>query len=166
VACGNFPRPSCTLCYSSSRIGSAELNCFRKENCISKAAEASTLAWLLAAHHAFDPETICIKTGPKDEGLESLAEYGIAAWPASYALTFRAQDNPSASLLAFLRRYGPHTCPQNMCVDGIPVQLMRDVLKYPADFPLAWVTSAEETVSGAAEDPPLADIAESKAWFA
>ena len=154
------------LCYSSSRIGSAQLNCTRKENCISKAAEASSFAWLLASHHAFDHESTCIRTGPDDEELASLAEYGIAAWPASYALTDRAMDNPSGSLLACLRRYGPHACPQNMLIDGIPVQLMRDVLKDPADLPLAWVTSAEQTVSDHLEEPPLADIADSQAWFA
>jgi hypothetical protein len=154
------------LCYSSSRIGSAQLNCLRKENCISKAAEVSSLAWLLAAHHAFDHESTCIRTGPDDEELASLSVYGIAAWPASYALTDRAMDNPSGSILAFLRRYGPHACPQNMVIDGIPVQLMRDVLKDPADFPLAWVVEAERTVSDHAEEPPLADIADSQAWFA
>ncbi|PZR82916.1 MAG: hypothetical protein DLM65_02950, partial [Candidatus Aeolococcus gillhamiae] len=153
------------LCYSSSRIGSAQLNCSRSENCISKAAEASSLAWLLAAHRASDPEDTCVKTGPDDEELASLAEYGIAAWPASYALTFRAQDNPSGSLLMSLRRYGPHACPQNMLISHIPLQLMREVLKDPADFPLAWVTSAERTVSDHAEEPPLADIADSQAWF-
>jgi hypothetical protein len=75
-------------------------------------------------------------------------------------------DNPSGNLLACLRRYGPHACPQNMLIDGIPVQLMRDVLKDPADLPLAWVTSAEQTVSDHAEEPPLADIADSQGWFA
>jgi hypothetical protein len=86
------------LCCSSSRIGSAGLNCFRQENCISKAAEASPLSWLLATHHSDDPETICITTGPDDEELASLAVYGIAAWPASYALTFRATaTRPPAS---------------------------------------------------------------------
>ena len=70
------------------------------------------------------------------------------------------------SLLNFLRRYGPHACPQNMLIDGIPVQLMRGVLKDPADLPLAWVTSAEQTVSDHAEEHPLADIADSQAWFA
>ena len=154
------------LSYSSSRIGSAKLNCFRKENCIGKAAGASPLAWLLAAHHAFDPETVCIRTGPDDEELASLAVYGIAAWPASYALTWRAENNPSSSLLACLRRYGPHACPQNMVIEGIPVQLMRDVLQDPADLPLAWVTSAEQTVSDHAEEPSLAGIADSQAWFA
>ena len=153
------------LCYSSSRIGSAELNCSRRENCIIKAVEASSFAWLLAAHHTFDHETICIKTGPEDEELASLAEYGIAAWPASYALTFRAMDNPSGSLLASLRRYGPHACPQNMLISHIPLQLMREVLKDPADFPLAWVTSAVRTASDCAEEPPLADVAHSQAWF-
>jgi hypothetical protein len=154
------------LCYSSSRIGSAQLNCSRREDCISKAAQASPVAWMLAAHHAFDHETVCNKTGPDDEELASLAIYGIAAWPASYALTFRAMDNPSDRLLALLRRYGPHACPQNMVIDGIPVQLMRDVLKNPADFPLAWVTSAEQAVSDHAKEPPLADIADSQGWFA
>jgi hypothetical protein len=94
-----------------------------------------------------------------------LAEYGIAAWPASYALTLRAQDNPSSSLLASLRRYGPHACPQNMLISHIPLQLMREVLKDPADFPLAWVTSAVRTASDCAEEPPLADVAHSQAWF-
>lgn len=154
------------LCYSSSRIGSAGLSCFRKENCISKAAEESSLTWMLAAHHADDHESACVRTGLDDEELASLASYGIAAWPASYALTFRAMDDPSGRLLACLRRYGPHACPQNMAIDGIPVQLMRDVIKGPADFPLAWVTSAEQAVSKHVEEPPLADIADSQAWFA
>jgi hypothetical protein len=153
------------LCYSSSRIGSAQLNCFREENCISKAAEASSLAWLLAAHHAFDPETICIRTGPDDQELASLAVYGIAGWPASYALTWRAENNPSGSILAHLRHYGPHACPQNMDIGDIPVKLMRDVLQDPADFPLAWVLSAEETVSGHADEPPLGALADRQAWF-
>lgn len=154
------------LCYSSSRIGSAQIGCSRRENCINEAAEASSLAWLLAAHHAFDHETICTMTGPDDEELASLAVYGIAAWPASYALTYRAMDNPSGGLLTYVRRYGPHACPQNMVIYDIPIQLMHDVLKDPADFPLAWVTSAEQAVSDHAEEPPLADIADNQAWFA
>lgn len=154
------------LCYSSSRIGSAQLNCSRKENCINNAAGASPLAWLLAAHHAFDAETACMRTGPGDEELASLAVYGIAAWPASYALTWRAEENPAGSLLACLRRYGPHACPQNLVIDGIPVELMRDVIKEPADVPFAWVTAAVQTVSDNAEEPALADIADSQGWFA
>jgi hypothetical protein len=154
------------LCYSSSRMGSAGLGCSRDEKCISKAAEASSLSWLLAAHHADDPETICAETAPGDEELAALAVYGIAAWSASYALTFRAQESPSGRLLACLRRHGPRACPQNMSIGGIPVQLMRDVLKDPADFPFAWVTSAEQAVSDHAEEPPLADVADSQAWFA
>jgi hypothetical protein len=154
------------LCYSSSRIGSAELNCSRQKVCISKAAEASSLAWMLSAHHALDAEGTCVRAGTDDEELASLAEYGIAAWPASYALTFRAQKNPSSSLLEYLRRYGPHACPQNMHIDGIPVQILGEVLKDAASLPLAWLTSAEQTRSSHAEEPPLADIADSEAWFA
>jgi hypothetical protein len=154
------------LCYSSSRIGSFQLNCSRKENCINNAARASSLAWLLAAHHAFDTETACMRTGPGDEELASLAVYGIAAWPASYALTWRAEENPSRSLLACLRRYGPHSCPQNLFIDSIPVDLMRDVIKEPADVPFAWVTAAVQTISDHAEEPALAAIADSQGWFA
>lgn len=153
------------LCYSSSRMGSAHLSS-RTENCISNAAKASPLAWMLAAHHAFDQESACITTGPGNEELASLAEYGIAAWPASYALTFRATEKPSGSLLALVRRYGPHACPHNMCIDDIPAQLMRDVVKDPADFPLAWVTSAAQIVSDSAAEPPLAAITDNQAWFA
>ncbi len=154
------------LCYSSSRIASAQLSCSHKENCISTAAKASPLAWLLADHHADDPESTWIRPAPSDEELASLSVYGIAAWPASYTLTSRAENNPSSSTLAFLRRYGPHAWPQNMAIDRIPVQLMRDVLKGPADFPLAWVIEAERAVSEHAEEPPLADIADGQAWFA
>jgi hypothetical protein len=53
-----------------------------------------------------------------------------------------------------------------MVIDGIPVQLMLDVLKDPADFPLAWATSAGRAVSDHAEEPPLADIADGQGWFA
>jgi hypothetical protein len=154
------------LCYSSSRIASAELNCQRQEHCISQATEVSPLAWMLAAHHASDVETTCMRTGPDDEKLASLAVYGIAAWPASYALTWRAERRPSGNLLACLRRYGPRACPQNLVIDDIPVELMRDVIKEPANVPLAWVTAAAQAVSDHAEEPPLADIAGRQCWFA
>jgi hypothetical protein len=162
------PLPLQSLCLSSSRIGVAsEVGRPLEKACLEKAATASSLSWLLVAHHAGDVDNLGDFSGPSDQKLASLGEHGIAAWPAACALTTRMMMNPARTRLACLRRHGAGAFPRGefLC-DGIPAQLLQEVLANPAEFPLGWVLGAEQTVSASVKVPPLADIADQHGWFA
>ena len=89
-----------------------------------------------------------------------------AAWPAACALTTRMMTNPTSTTLACLRRHGARAFPHGefLC-DGIPTQLLQEVLANPAEFPLGWVLGAEQAISASVKEPPLADIADQQGWF-
>jgi hypothetical protein len=161
------PLPLQALCLSSSRIGVAsEVGRPLEKACLEKAATASPLSWLLVAHHAADVNNLGVFSGPSDQELASLAEHGAAAWPAACALTTRMMTNPTSTTLACLRRHGARAFPHGefLC-DGIPTQLLQEVLANPAEFPLGWVLGAEQAISASVKEPPLADIADQQGWF-
>jgi len=134
--------------------------------CLEKAATASPLSWLLVAHHAADVDNLGVFSGPSDQELASLAEHGAAAWPAACALTTRMMTNPTSTTLACLRRHGARAFPHGeLLCDGIPTQLLQEVLANPAELPLGWVLGAEQAISASVKEPPLADMADQQGWF-
>lgn len=164
----DIPSPQLSaLCLSSSRIGaSSDLGRPLGTACREKAAAVSSMSWLLAAHHAGDIDGLDALSGPSDRELASLGMHGIAAWPATHALTLRMLQDPTADLLACLRRHGSGAAPQNgFSCDEIPIPLLREVVAKPGEFPLGWVLRAERALAASVKEPSLADIADQEDWF-
>jgi hypothetical protein len=126
----------------------------------------SSVTALLIAHHAADLQRPRDLPTLSDSQLGELAPYGIAAWPASRALTVRMLHRPSEDLLEYLRAYGARAAVQvGTETNDVPIELMRAIVNQPAQYPLSWVLEAEHRISQHATEPHLADVAESEAWF-
>ncbi|WP_146776815.1 ATP-binding protein [Parafrankia sp. Ea1.12] len=155
------------LAMSSSRLAASGVSRRLNTELISAVAPASPETALLLAHHVGDLTQPLDLAPLSAESLGKLGRFGVAAWPATRALTVRLIKAPSADLVDLLGTHGPAAIVDvDAAADSIPVDLMRSMIEKPHRYPWSWLRTAERCISRTSSEPHLAAVADSDHWFA
>jgi hypothetical protein len=151
------------LAAGSSRIGATKLARVLPYELVETAARAGAdLMVLLLAHHLLRGTEFVDLPCLDDERVKSIVgTFGVAAWPATHAISARVHLASPASLMKFLEAAGAHG--DVHVPDEIPPEVCDQALKRPAAYPRCWVEQAERAFSAGHSESPL--VEEARAWL-
>lgn len=154
------------LVMSSSRLAASGLSRRIGTHVLAAIASASAETALLMAHHVGGLNQPLDLTPLSAESLGQMGRFGVAAWPATRALTVRTLNTPTTELVHLLGTQGTAAVVDvGSGADTVPVELMRSIVAEPQRHPLPWLLAAERRISQTANEPHLAAVADSERWF-
>lgn len=150
------------LLLSSSRLGASGLARRLTAGPLTDAADMSSAAALLLAHHTATLNGQDQLSALSDGRLAEMARFGAAGWPAHRALSARLTADPTPEGLEHVRTAGPDAV---VNAGALPPDLAALVLDDAALFPLAWVLQAQTVRTQGDSSTTLEALALQDGWL-